>query len=331
MKKFKSVPQISTASKTPTVKKCKSVPQISTTSKMSSVKKRGSSPTSTTASQKSSAKKNKILSQKPNSGRKKDHVNTKPSLGRKQSLNPVLSGKQAETRGTTVPNISGNRNKQTSLTSFFFGKSVTSSGPEASVQRDTSTSNLSDSERRSNQITKENCKMVTPKGCRPSLNEITNVVRGSGSSGPVSSEESVSVDKNPKSDIRKTSGYNTCNSDDELTSNSSEMCNGMAGSTFTTGEPGTSKVTESRSQKTFGATDANKPNAMTLLMSKQKKCQPKQAVEKSVEKVKTSELTIPPAEDPQDTANNGYRKRTCPFYKKIPGTLLTQILCPISI
>ena len=48
------------------------------------------------------------------------------------------------------------------------------------------------------------------------------------------------------------------------------MCNGMTGSL--TGEPSTSKVMDSKSAS---KTDSNKPNAMTLLMSKQRKGQPK--------------------------------------------------------
>lgn len=279
----------------------KSLSQKSTSSNRSSARKRKSLPASLTSSQKSSEKKTG-LPPKANSGKKrKNCVNAEENLS-----------------NTTVRSESINKNKQTSLTSFFNGKSIKSSGiqqKEESSSRTMSTTNMDGDN------SDKTYEKVTNKSNRTALNEVTNKVKGSKRNSLVPQVEGVSVLKrSPRMHDSgpSTEGRSLCS--DITASHSTKSGKGINPSLGKS----TNLCTATSADDKMASTKSTKPNAMEFLMSKQKK--PKsEPLEKSVSVASISELTIPTAEKQQKNANR-YQKRSCPFYKKIPGMMECMVI-----
>lgn len=278
----------------------KSLSQKSTSSNKSSARKRKSLPASLTSSQKSSEQK-KGLPPKANSGKKrKNCVNAEEKLPK-----PIL---RSESMGKHQLNMTTElkiKNKQTSLTTFFCGKSIRSSGiqqKEQSSSRNMSTIDMD------GDSTCKTYEKATDKSSRTALNEVTNKVKGSKRNSLVPPVDSV-LRRSPRTHGRDPSTEDRSHCSDEMTASlPTKVCKDVDPSpTLSTNSftPADDKLT--------------KPNAMELLMSKQMKPKP-QPVKNSVRRASISELTVPAAEKQQENANR-YQKRSCPFYKKIPGMM----------
>lgn len=291
----------------------KSLSQKSTSSNRSSARKRKSLPASLTSSQKSSEKKTG-LPPKANSGKKrKNCVNAEENL----SNTTVRSESMAKHQIDMTTELK-NKNKQTSLTSFFNGKSIKSSGiqqKEESSSRTMSTTNMDGDN------SDKTYEKVTNKSSRTALNEVTNKVKGSKRNSLVPQVEGVSVLKrSPRmyDSGPSTEGRSQCS--DITASHSTKSGKGINPSLGKS----TNLCTATSADDKMASTKSTKPNAMEFLMSKQKK--PKsEPLEKSVSVASISELTIPTAEKQQKNANR-YQKRSCPFYKKIPGMMECMVI-----
>lgn len=291
----------------------KSLSQKSTSSNRSSARKRKSLPASLTSPQKSSEKKTG-LPPKANSGKKrKNCVNAEENL----SNTTVRSESMAKHQIDMTTELK-NKNKQTSLTSFFNGKSIKSSGiqqKEESSSRTMSTTNMDGDN------SDKTYEKVTNKSSRTALNEVTNKVKGSKRNSLVPQVEGVSVLKrSPRMHDSgpSTEGRSLCS--DITASHSTKSGKGINPSLGKS----TNLCTATSADDKMASTKSTKPNAMEFLMSKQKK--PKsEPLEKSVSVASISELTIPTAEKQQKNANR-YQKRSCPFYKKIPGMMECMVI-----
>ncbi|XP_062610123.1 DNA cross-link repair 1A protein-like [Saccostrea cucullata] len=309
----------------------KSLSQKSTSSKKSSVRKRQSLPTNLKTSQKSAEKNG--LPPKPNSGKKKKGQSGIKLIPSKQisegnmslGIHSKSQGKQSQLEKTTHDSsvINGHKgNKQTSLTSFFFGKNLRSSASGTSVEQQvTFTTLVSDSDIETSTVTTKKSEFVTSRVSRNALDEVTNKVNGSTSQEVVPSEEGFGVLRRSQRKLAdsKTIVDKNNSSSSVLTNISSALDSGFGSSKGTATK--LSNVDSHKTNKNL-TLESSKQNAMEILMSKQDKKGKPKAVEKSVKEVKVSELTVPSAESQQSKPNN-YSKKNCPFYKKVPDTGFT--------
>lgn len=284
----------------------KSLSQKSTSSKKSSARKRTSLPASLTLSQKSSEKK-KGLPPKANSGKKRENcLNAEVNLPK-----PIIKSESMEKHQLNMTTELKNKNKQTSLTSFFLGKSIRSSDVQ---QKDQSLSrNVMSTTDMDGDSSCKTYRKATDKSSRTALNEVTNKVKGSKRNSLVPPVDSVSVlRRSPRSHGSGPSTEDRSHCSDGMTASySTKVCKDV--------DP--SPTVSTNSACTPADDKSTKPNAMEFLMSKQKKPKP-QPVKNSVSEASISELTVPTAGKQQENANR-YQKRSCPFYKKIPDTGFT--------
>ncbi|XP_061194617.1 DNA cross-link repair 1A protein-like [Saccostrea echinata] len=305
----------------------KSLSQKSTSSKKSSAKKRKSLPANSMTSQKSEEKKNG-LPPKPNSGKKRKEqsdIKITSDCNSALKIHSKTQGKRSQSVTTTqdISVMNGHKsNKQTSLTSFFYGKNVRSSASGTSVQQQvTFTSIVSDSDMETCTLITESSEFVTSRVSRSALDEVTNKVNSSTCQEAVPSQEGIGGLRRSQ---RKLGDSKTIidkkNSSNTVVTN---ISSGM-GSGFGSLKTRPTKLGNMDSQITNKnlAVESSKPNAMEFLMSKQDRKSKPKAVEKSVKEVKVSELTIPSAEG-QQSKPSSYSKKNCPFYKKIPDTGFT--------
>ena len=265
--------------------------------KKNSAKKRKSLPASSTIPKISSGEETKLPPKSIPEGKRKSILDAGEKLS--DNVNSYSKGKVLINKTTEV----WNKNKQTSLTSFFSGKNVQSTETKRTTQV-IGTSDLTvldiKTEGDLQTVKALKSKGITRKSKRVGLHEVTNKVNGLTSQVLVTPAENLNgLRRSP----RGLDGDNqsTC-SDADLSCNvSSDLVKSL---------------TSHHAKDKMVSPKSSKPNAMDFLMSKQKKTK-LETTEKILSAASVSELTVPQAENMEKPSR--YRKRSCPFYKKIPG------------